>query len=105
MAPSALRRVGRLADGWFPMVRPGAGLDEALAVIAEGAAEVGRDLTQIPFEGRVDYAAGDPEKMSRQAERWRSAGATHLSVNTMASGLIGVEQHLRALGELAEALL
>jgi probable F420-dependent oxidoreductase len=105
MAPTALRRVGRLADGWFPQVRPGAGLDEALAVIAEGAAEVGRDAAQIQFEGRVDYATRDPERIARQAERWRSAGATYLSVNTMAAGLNGVDAHIGALGELAQLLL
>ena len=104
-APSALRRVGRLADGWFPMVRPGGGLDEALAIIAVGAAEAGRDLAQIQFEGRVDYANRDPEKMARHAERWREAGASHLSVNTMAAGLVGVDAHIVALGELAEVLL
>jgi probable F420-dependent oxidoreductase len=104
-APAALRRVGRLADGWFPQVRPGAGLDEALAVIAEGAQEVGRDPALVKFEGRVDYATRDPERMARQADRWREAGASHLSVNTMAAGLDSVDAHIAALGELAALLL
>src|SRR5580704_19278960 len=42
--PPALRRVGRIADGWFPMARPRGGLEEALQIIQDAAAEVGRDL-------------------------------------------------------------
>src|SRR5262245_40913440 len=33
----ALRRVGRLADGWFPQVAPGAGLDGARAIVDDAA--------------------------------------------------------------------
>ena len=32
-SPPAYRRVGRLADGWFPQVAPGPTLDEALAIV------------------------------------------------------------------------
>ena len=37
----AYRRVGQLADGWFPMVPPGPELDEARALIKEGARGAG----------------------------------------------------------------
>jgi probable F420-dependent oxidoreductase len=104
-APAALRRVGRMADGWFPQVRPGGGLDEALETIAQGAREVGRDPAEVQFEGRVDFATKDPERMARQADRWRDAGASHLSVNTMAAGCVGVDGHIRALRTLAATLL
>ncbi len=91
-APAALRRVGRLADGWFPQTRPGGGLDEALEHIAQGAAEAGRDLSDISFEGRVEYATRDLDKMAVHAERWRQAGASHLSVNTMHAGCTGADE-------------
>jgi probable F420-dependent oxidoreductase len=104
-APAALRRVGRLADGWFPMARPGGGLDEALAVVAQGAREVGRDPSTIAFEGRVDYNAGGPERVAEHAERWRAAGASHISVNTMRAGLEGVDAHIAALTSVAALLL
>ena len=103
-APSALRRVGRLADGWFPMTRPGGGLDEALEVIAQGAAEAGRDVSDISFEGRVEFATRDPEKMAKHAERWREAGASHLSVNTMGAGCTTVDEHIAALATVAEVV-
>jgi probable F420-dependent oxidoreductase len=104
-SPAALRRIGRVADGWFPMVRPGGGLDEALGHIHEGAAEAGRDLTGFEFEGRLEYAVRDLEKMAEHARRWEAAGATYLSVNTMHAGLHGTDGHIDALRAVAEALL
>ena len=104
-APAALRRVGRVADGWFPQARPGGGLEQALGHIREGAAEAGRDLSTFEFEGRVEYATRDHDKMGEHARRWREAGASHLSVNTMHAGLEGVDAHIAALAETAEVLL
>ncbi len=104
-SPAALRRVGRLADGWFPQFRPQGGLEEALEIIREAAMEVGRDLSGFQFEGRLDYSVRDPEKIVEHARRWREAGATHLSVITMHSGLTTVDEHIGALRELAELLL
>jgi probable F420-dependent oxidoreductase len=104
-APAALRRVGRLADGWFPMARPRGGLEEALEQVHAGAAEVGRDLSNFQFEGRLEYAGRDVERMAEHARRWGEAGATHLSVNTMHSGLADADAHIGALTEVAGALL
>jgi probable F420-dependent oxidoreductase len=104
-APAALRRVGRLADGWFPQVRPRGGLEDSLEIIRESAAEVGRDLSRFQFEGRVEYGTRDPAKMAEHARRWQEAGATHVSVNTMHAGLKTVDEHIGALRELAEVLL
>jgi probable F420-dependent oxidoreductase len=104
-APTALRRVGRVADGWFPQVRPGGGLDEALELIAQGAQEAGRDPAAIAFEGRIEYATGDLDKMATQAQRWREAGASHLSVNTMGAGCAGADDHIAGLTAMAGALL
>src|SRR4051794_22612532 len=48
----ALRRAGRLADGWFPQVGPGAQLDELKAIVDKAAADAGRDPTGLGMEGR-----------------------------------------------------
>jgi hypothetical protein len=40
----------------------------------------------------------------RNARAWREAGATHLSVDTMGSGLPGLDAHLDALAKAGEAL-
>jgi len=103
-SPAAYRRIGRLADGWFPQVPPGARLDEAREVIEAAAAQAGRDPTGLGMEGQVSWSDEGAEKLVRQADRWRHAGATHLSVNTMRAGLGGVEGHIGALTTAAAAL-
>ena len=103
-SPPAYRRAGRLADGWLPQVPPGPKLDEARAVVEEAARQAGRDPSTIAMEGRVSWGDKTVGKLVEQAGRWRAAGASHLSVNTMGSGLESVGAHLRVLGEIAAGL-
>jgi probable F420-dependent oxidoreductase len=99
----AYRRVGRLADGWFPQVPPGPKLDEARAVVEQAAVAAGRDPAQLGMEGRVSWR-DSPDQLAKHAATWREAGATHISVNTMGSGLRTVDDHLNALETAAEIL-
>jgi probable F420-dependent oxidoreductase len=99
-SPRAYVRMGRLADGWFPMVQPGPALDEARRIVDRSATGAGRDPAAIGMEGRVDWR-GDPDDVADRIAAWRSAGATHLSVNTMRAGLDTVDDHLGVLGRLA----
>jgi probable F420-dependent oxidoreductase len=99
----AYRRAGQLADGWFPQVRPGPELDEARRVVEQAAVEAGRDPARIGMEGRVSWR-GSPETLAEHAATWRDARASHISVNTMGSGLRTVDDHLGAL-EAAAAVL
>ncbi|MGY6501178.1 MAG: LLM class F420-dependent oxidoreductase [Acidimicrobiales bacterium] len=100
----AYRRIGRLGDGWFPQVPPGDRLDQALAVIAAEADRVGRDPGSIEMEGRVSWGPDGVETILDHAERWRRAGASHLSINTMGAGFTTVDQHVEALAASIEAL-
>jgi probable F420-dependent oxidoreductase len=100
----AYRRIGRLADGWFPQVAPGSKLDEARAIVEGAASDAGRDPSVLGMEGRVTWGEGGAEKAASQIDKWRAAGATHLSVNTMGAGLAAVDDHLRALTAMAEAV-
>jgi probable F420-dependent oxidoreductase len=99
----AYRRVGRLADGWFPQVRPGPELDEARLVVEQAAVEAGRDPALLGMEGRVSWRDSQ-EKLAEHAASWRDAGASHIAVNTMGSGLRTVDDHLAALEAAAEVL-
>jgi len=103
MSPKAFERMGRLADGWFPMVQPGPDLDAAREIIAVSARQAGRDPDAIGMEGRVDWR-GDADDLARRVSSWREAGATHVSVNTMRAGLATVDDHLEALGRAADSL-
>jgi probable F420-dependent oxidoreductase len=103
-SPRAYERTGRLADGWFPQVPPGPRLDEARAVVEAAAAAAGRDPASLGMEGRVSWGERGAEQLADHVGRWRDAGATHVSVNTMGAGLGGVDGHLAALTAVAEAL-
>ncbi|WP_445181996.1 LLM class F420-dependent oxidoreductase [Pseudonocardia sp. Cha107L01] len=104
LSERAYRRIGRFADGWFPMVPPGPALDEARAVVAASATEAGRDAAALGMEGQVPWR-DDLDKASALAVEWERAGATHLAVNTMGAGHADVDAHLAALADAAQALL
>jgi probable F420-dependent oxidoreductase len=103
-SPPAYRRAGRLGDGWFPQVRPGPDLDEARVIVEQAARENGRDPSTLGMEGRASWR-GDIDTTVAAVERWRAAGATHLSINTMGAGLSSVDEHIAALASLATVLV
>jgi probable F420-dependent oxidoreductase len=100
-SPRALRRAGRLGDGWFPMVGPGPKLEQARQQVAQAATEAGRDPAQIGMQGQVSWN-GSAEDLAEGLRIWADAGASHVSINTMNAGLASVDQHLAALSTAAE---
>jgi probable F420-dependent oxidoreductase len=100
----AYRRIGRLGDGWFPRVPPGEALDAALETIAAAAREAGRDPASIGMEPRVRWAPDNLDQFAAEAEQWRQLGATHLGVDTMATGQATVDDHIAALEKAAGLL-
>jgi probable F420-dependent oxidoreductase len=102
-AEAALRRAGRIADGWFPQVPPGPRLDESLTWVRQGAEAARRDPDGIEMEGRVSWGPDGLTKLISHIEKWRQAGATHVSVNTMGAGFKNVDDHLDALAAVADA--
>jgi probable F420-dependent oxidoreductase len=103
-SPPAYRRAGRLGDGWLPQVPPGPKLDEARAMVEAAARQAGRDPSALGMEGRVSWGDKTVDKLAEQVGRWRSAGATHVSVNTMGCGLATVDDHVRVLRDIARSL-
>jgi alkanesulfonate monooxygenase SsuD/methylene tetrahydromethanopterin reductase-like flavin-dependent oxidoreductase (luciferase family) len=99
----AYERAGRLGDGWFPMVPPGPGLDDAREQVRRAAEAAGRDSESLGMEGRVTWT-GDRDQAATDIASWAAAGATHVSVNTMNAGLATVDDHLAALERVAADL-
>jgi len=97
------RRAGRIADGWFPMMSPGSGLDYARGIVEAAAVEAGRDPASIGMEGRASWS-GDDDAVAREIAAWAGAGASHVSINTMDAGLKTVDDHLAVLARVAETL-
>jgi hypothetical protein len=85
------------------MMRPGAKLDEARAVVERAAADAGRDPAAVGMEGRVTWR-GDSDAALGELKQWADAGASHVSVNTMGAGLKTVDDHLEALAQVAASL-
>ncbi len=101
-SPRSLRRAGRIADGWLPQWSPGARLDDAIALVHEGSRSAGRDPAQLGMEGRISLDTDNLDAVPELILQWRQTGATHLSFNTMRAGHRSVDQHLHALGQVAE---
>jgi probable F420-dependent oxidoreductase len=102
-SPRAYERMGRLADGWFPMVRPGPDLDAARAIVADAARQAGRDPDALGMEGQVAWK-GSAADVAAGVGAWATEGATHVSINTMGASLRSVDDHLAALAAVAEVL-
>jgi probable F420-dependent oxidoreductase len=100
-SPRAYERVGRLADGWFPQMSPGPQLDEARRLVAQAAAQAGRDPASLGMDGRLVWQ-DDRESAAAELRQWQDAGATHVSINTMGAGLKSVDDHLAALAAAIE---
>jgi probable F420-dependent oxidoreductase len=101
---AALRRIGRLANGWFPMFSPGEDGRNAIARMRDYALQSGRDPAAVGIEGRVAVAGRTPQDWLAQVEAWEELGATHLSVGTGGAGLKSPQQHINALRQFKEAM-
>ncbi len=66
MVPAALRRCGRLADGWLPSACTPAEAAAGRAVVDEAAAEAGREISPEHFGVSIAYAS---EPLSPSAAR------------------------------------
>lgn len=104
-ADVALRRAGRIADGWFPMDQPGPALARSIEIVHGAAREAGRDPAALGMEGRINLGSDGAPPVDEQIAAWREAGATHLSINTMRAGFTTVDEHIAALASASEAAL
>jgi hypothetical protein len=75
-----------------------------VAIVVEAARQAGRDPDTIGMEGRISQRPGATDEIVKHAQRWRDAGASHVSVNTMGTGRRSLDAHLDALTAAAAAL-
>ena len=94
---AALRRIGRLADGWSPNLTPD---DQGRALVARVhgyAREAGRDPAWLPLEGRIRLAGQSPDGWATQVSAWKALGATSVIAEPRGSGLKFPQGHLDVL--------
>lgn len=98
----AIRRAARLADGWLPNQRSIAEARPGLSMLHRFLEEAGRSRDDFGLEPRLAYDAGDPTIWEEAIRDWQAEGATHLSVNTMGSGLQTPQEHILAIQKFAQ---
>ncbi|HEV2301538.1 MAG TPA: LLM class F420-dependent oxidoreductase [Stellaceae bacterium] len=78
-----LERIAKLGDGWMPNAYPPD--NEALQILAKlrGLTEkAGRDPAQIGIEVWVSMGTGSEADWHKEAQFWKKAGASHLTLTT-----------------------
>ena len=99
-----LKRIGHMADGWFPMFpydHPNRGVVEQ---VQEYARSAGRNPSEIGMEGRIRMASNGPEDWLAESKAWEEMGATHLSASTVGPQITTIDQHIDALQRLKETI-
>jgi probable F420-dependent oxidoreductase len=104
-AEPAIKRAAELADGYFTQRPLEGGWPATLDKIRAWRSAAGRDPATFGIDARLQAATGTPDDWHKQAEQWRSLGATHLSINTMNGGLAGPDAHVERLKQVALSIL
>jgi probable F420-dependent oxidoreductase len=86
MSEIAIERAGRVADGWMANGRADESLIKRVALLRASAEKAGRDPHSLGLDGRIDAASIPANEWPAEIERWRAAGATHVSLSTMRAG-------------------
>ncbi|MFP4440074.1 MAG: LLM class F420-dependent oxidoreductase [Chloroflexaceae bacterium] len=103
-AEATLQRVGRMADGWFPLRPPDADTQAMIGRIRAVAQEAGRDPDAIEIEGALSIGQISEDEWIAYATAWRDLGATHLCINTLEAGFTSPQEHIDALEVVREVL-
>ena len=103
-AEVVLQRAANMADGWMPNYRTADEAQPALAKLDRFLEQAGRDRSKFGLEARIRYADQKAAQWEQLLDGWQNEGATHISFNTMGSGLNSPGEHIKALQIIAESL-
>lgn len=104
-AEPVLRRVGQLGDGWFPLLSPDDKCRVAIEKVRSYARTAGRDPSRIGIEGRIPVGQRSADEWLQDIAAWEKLGATHLTINTMKSGLATPAAHIEGMRRFREATM
>jgi probable F420-dependent oxidoreductase len=102
-ADAVLRRIARIADGWFPQFQPGPRAAETVELLRGYIREAGRGAGDVGIEGRISVSNTPADVWAATLQGWRDLGATHVSFNTMNAGLASPRDHIDAIRRFREA--
>jgi probable F420-dependent oxidoreductase len=95
LAPSELRRIGRLGDGWLPSFCTPADIERSRPVVQAAAADVGRELDSEHWGALVAYTDGPIPDLVAAAIAARRPDLEQPS-DVIASGIDGLRDRLEA---------
>ena len=97
-AEDAMKRIARIADGWFTQVQPNDSGRAAFERFRGYLRDAGRDAAAFPIEGRVSVSRlRGPDEWVSTAQGFAELGCTHVEINTMGAGYARLGAHLEAL--------
>ena len=91
-----LQRVGRLADGYFPLCEAGHTARTLIETVKSHAEAAGRDPDDLKIEGRIDLV-GSPEDWKTALDAWEELGADLVSIGTARAEFHTTDDHIQAI--------
>jgi probable F420-dependent oxidoreductase len=92
------QRMARVADGWMPHLRPGAGAQATVDRLYGLVRAAGREARSFGVEGRITLSQVPQAEWAKEMEAWRAMrGITHLCVHTANLGLAKPDDHIATL--------
>jgi len=102
-ADIVIKRAAKLGDGWLPNYRTAEQAKPALSKLDQYLDQAGRQRSEFGLEARIRFSEMSDPSWESLLEGWQNAGATHVSFNTMQSGLDSPSKHMAALHQIAES--
>jgi probable F420-dependent oxidoreductase len=102
MSEPVLKRVARIADGWFPQFRPGPQSSETVERLRGYVRDAGRKIDDVGIEGRISVFNTPEDEWAMALEGWKELGASHVSFNTMNVELASPQVHMDAIRRFSE---
>lgn len=102
-AEPVMKRIAKIADGWFPQFQPGDDARERLDRLRGYIREAGRKPEDVGIEGRISMFNTPEDQWAKAVRDWQDLGATHLAINTMNAGLTSPQEHIDAIRRFKEA--
>ena len=103
-ADAVLQRIARIGDGWLPNYKTAESAQPSLEKLDGYLRQNGRSRVDIGIEARIAYGDGNPETWRQSLADWQTAGATHITLNTMYLGFDTPEKHIQAMRHFAETI-
>ncbi len=104
--PAAIRRAGRLADGWHlnPRSLPDNAARSLIKIFHDAAREAGRHVEALGLDITIWSHEGGPNEWRSLAIDWQQLGATHVTFRTMQANLTSGDAHVDAARQFREVV-